>query len=457
MRPNEKDKRNMIYSQLFQNNQYNAMNKSPVDMSDIDVHTNPDFEMVRYNRDEIQESISVYGDMVYRMALIQSGNTESADILYQKTFSNLVRKKDFVPAGETRKRWLVREVTSCKCRRKGYPSANVITECVYKLSKQKRIIFHLHFYEKYSSNEISGILKISERDINCYIESILKEMPNILEAERVWESENYIARYQEEMSSVKHDSMLDEKIKDRANRPIPKITGKTIAGYFLAFATIAFCLWGAWDTIINTYHFDKSFTYLINSIEKVDVYLDETKMVDFTPEQYEKVFGTTKDSGQEPMFVYKDINTYEELYDITGIEIFGANVLEWDTFVLSIHSKQYPVSQRGIIDKTHKIGQINGLFTYLEENYRLEIYFKVKDYTNPDEFLGLYQKKVNYSYEYAEGKYANFKCTGTKSSPISQDIYFVEDGMLYILSQVEATMEATEKVKDLLDLMAGNK
>ena len=160
MRPNEKDKRNMIYSQLFQNNQYNAMNRSPVDVSDIEDHNVQELGTIQYNRDEIHESISKYGDMVYRLALIQGGNTESADIIYQKTFLKLVRRKEYVPAGETRKRWLLREVISCKCKRRGYLSASAITECVYNLSKQKRIIFHLHFNENYPQSEIAEILKI---------------------------------------------------------------------------------------------------------------------------------------------------------------------------------------------------------------------------------------------------------------------------------------------------------
>ena len=52
MKPNEKEKQNMIYSQLFQNNQYAAMNKSPVEISDIENHSVQTLDTIRYNRDE---------------------------------------------------------------------------------------------------------------------------------------------------------------------------------------------------------------------------------------------------------------------------------------------------------------------------------------------------------------------------------------------------------------------
>ena len=456
MKPNEKERQNMIYSQLFQNDQYAAMNKSPVEISDIENHSVQTLDIIRYNRDEIQESISMYADMVYRIALIHSGNTDTADIIYQKTFLKFIRNKEYVPAGETRKRWFIREVVNSKIKRRGYPSIGGIVECVYKLPKRKRIIFHLHFYENYSLSEIAGFLKGSEREITDYIESCLKEMPKILQAERIWESENYIARYQEEMNSVKHDFLLDEKIKDKANKPIPKITGKTIKGYIVAFAIALFCLWGAWDTLINAYHFDKSFTYFFNSIPKVEVHLDKTEMVEFSPEQFRKAFGVEMNFKQNRSTVSKNFDTYEEFYKATGIEIFGADALEWENLYFYVDSSHYPLLLNKMSFQIYNYGSINCRFTYLEEEYHLKIIFKINDFTSPDEILDFPQYKANYSYKYEEDKYAAFICNGMTTTPISQDIYFVEDGILYVLRQVDATLEATEKVKNLLDLMAAN-
>ena len=86
----------------------------------------------------------------------------------------------------------------------------------------------------------------------------------------------------------------------------------------------------------------------------------------------------------------------------------------------------------------------------------MKIIFKINDFSSPDEILDFPQYKANYSYKYAEDKYAAFIYNGMTTTPISQDIYFVEDGILYVLRQVDATLEATEKVKNLLDLMAAN-
>lgn len=87
MRPNEKDKRNMIYSQLFN---YNKSYRDPVNAMDITESNIQEFDVVKYNRDEILEAIGKLGDMVYRLALIQGGNTETADLIYQKTFLKIL-------------------------------------------------------------------------------------------------------------------------------------------------------------------------------------------------------------------------------------------------------------------------------------------------------------------------------------------------------------------------------
>lgn len=44
--------------------------------------------MAVYNSDELKVVLEEYGDMVYRMALVQGKNTESADVIYQKSFGN---------------------------------------------------------------------------------------------------------------------------------------------------------------------------------------------------------------------------------------------------------------------------------------------------------------------------------------------------------------------------------
>lgn len=49
-----------------------------------------------YNSSEMKEIIDTYGDTVYRMALVQCKNTESADSIYQNVFFKLARRKEQV-------------------------------------------------------------------------------------------------------------------------------------------------------------------------------------------------------------------------------------------------------------------------------------------------------------------------------------------------------------------------
>ena len=84
----------------------------------------------------------------------------------------------------------------------------------------------------------------------------------------------------------------------------------------------------------------------------------------------------------------------------------------------------------------------------------MEVLFKVNGYTEKNEILKIRNKKANYSYEYRDGKYAYFIYQGMGASNLAQNIYFVENGMLYSIYNVPATLDANEKIMKLLDAMA---
>ena len=239
-----------------------------------------------YNSSEMKEIIDTYGDTVYRMALIQGKNTESADSIYQKVFFKLARRKEQVPFGESLRRWLLKETIKCNIKRRGYHSAGEVIGCVQKLPKKYRAWFHLVYYEGYKLHEIASFLAIDEQTVADGVEKSRHKMMQILEEERVRECENYAARYKEELDAVRHDSMQDEKILKMADRPIRKLTFKKISFTIVTAMVIGYCVYWLWDVCINMYHIEESIPYFLNSINKTKIALDETTTIDIDLNKY---------------------------------------------------------------------------------------------------------------------------------------------------------------------------
>ena len=404
-----------------------------------------------YNSKEMKEIIDTYGDTVYRMALIKGKNTESADAIYQKVFFKLARRKEQVPFGESLRRWLLRETIKCNIKRSGYHSIGEILGCVQKLPEKNRAWFHLQSYERYKQYEIASFLRIEEQFVAEGIEQCENSMLKILEEEHVRECEEYVTRYCEELNTVHHDPMLDEKILKMADKPIRKITIGKVYFSICIIAVFGFCISWLWDVCINMYRLDESFTYLINSMYCVDIVLDETTMLEIDLDKYIE----RSNSERKSKYISNRFDSYEEFNEFTGVKLFGFDHVSSEDLFTSIQNRSIAVSKQDPLYKIWIFGRIGTQIEHNDERYYLDVYFKVKDYTNPNDILKVQKKIANYSYEYREGKFAYFICTGSQRAPISQEIYFVEDGMLYCITKVQATLEATEKVKDLLDVMAG--
>ena len=64
-------------------------------------------------RVDIQELITEYSDMVYRLAYAYAGNSFDADEIYQEVFFRLIRKKPDFKGREHAKAWLLRVTINC--------------------------------------------------------------------------------------------------------------------------------------------------------------------------------------------------------------------------------------------------------------------------------------------------------------------------------------------------------
>ena len=125
-----------------------------------------------------EQLVSVYGDMVYRLAYAQTRSRHDADDIFQEVFLQTVRKRPVFDSEEHEKAWLLRvainrakDVSGAFWRRnrvswESYmdelefvqPEDRSLFEAVMRLPEKYRIVIHLFYYEDYSVEEISAVL-----------------------------------------------------------------------------------------------------------------------------------------------------------------------------------------------------------------------------------------------------------------------------------------------------------
>lgn len=127
---------------------------------------------------------AAYGAMLFRLALSQLGTREAAEDVVQEVFLKRMSRREFRDA-EHEKRWLIR-VTINECRslwrKEGrrrevslagcLPAAELspdlrlqTEEMLRSMEPETRLVFHLHYYEGYSLNEIGKMLGWSESKV----------------------------------------------------------------------------------------------------------------------------------------------------------------------------------------------------------------------------------------------------------------------------------------------------
>lgn len=116
-----------------------------------------------------------YRDDVYRLAVNYTRNLSEAEDVCQTVFLKLMEQPELIPGRE--KAWLM-QVTANECRdllrsswwKRTVPleEAFAVTrtesdETIYLLGKlppKYRVVLYLHYYEQYTTSEISQLLKI---------------------------------------------------------------------------------------------------------------------------------------------------------------------------------------------------------------------------------------------------------------------------------------------------------
>ncbi len=125
----------------------------------------------------------LYGNMLFKISMVQLGNKEDAEEAMQETFYRLLYNAPEFNGDQHEKAWLIRTIVNiCKDMRKSawyrkvlkteeieayYDNSSdseVMMEILRLPAKYKAVI-HLHYFEDYSVREIADILKIKESAI----------------------------------------------------------------------------------------------------------------------------------------------------------------------------------------------------------------------------------------------------------------------------------------------------
>ena len=141
-----------------------------------------------------EQLVSVYGDMVYRLAYAQTRSRHDADDIFQEVFLQTVRKRPVFDSEEHEKAWLIRvNINVCKnflrfhslhpmvdyeklTMKYHTEEENGLMDELFQLSQKSKEVLILHYVEGYTNAEIGKILRISESAVKKRMERARKEL-----------------------------------------------------------------------------------------------------------------------------------------------------------------------------------------------------------------------------------------------------------------------------------------
>ena len=150
------------------------------------------------DKEQLEQTITTYADMIYRIALHHVRNTTDAEDIFQEVCIALMTRN---PPRDTQrlKHWIIR-TTINKCnsfhrllwqKRENIedydylasPQQQKIMEEIYALPKNYRNVIYLYYYENYTVAEIAEILKKNSNTINSHLQRARKKLKDILTEE----------------------------------------------------------------------------------------------------------------------------------------------------------------------------------------------------------------------------------------------------------------------------------
>ncbi len=148
----------------------------------------------------VEEVLSRYSDMVYRLAYARTKNRQDAEDITQEVFLKYMRSEKSFADEEHRKAWLLRVTANTSksiltsawakhyARMEELPEESCQIEeksevfyAVQKLPEKYRIVIQLYYYEELSVQEISEILSKKESTVKSLLRRGRERVKNLLE------------------------------------------------------------------------------------------------------------------------------------------------------------------------------------------------------------------------------------------------------------------------------------
>jgi len=175
------------------------------------------------NREELSKSAAAHRDTVFRVALGYVKNIHDADDVAQNVFMKLYRHEKGFVSSESEKAWLIRVTineskdllrSSWKKNRDDLDESLVVPffekgddfelyDYVVSLKPKYRTVIYLHYYEGYSTKEISSILKMPQSTVTTQLSRARKQLKESIENQSRDEENEFLWHYCAERERAK--------------------------------------------------------------------------------------------------------------------------------------------------------------------------------------------------------------------------------------------------------------
>lgn len=147
-----------------------------------------------------QQMIKKHFNTVYRLALLKTKNSHTADDVLQEVFLRFLKTDKPFESDEHVKFWLIRVTVNCSNSMLSSswfkktvslpetlaffnPEESDLYLTVAKLPQKYRTVIHLYYYEDYSVKEIANALKIKESTVKSQLKRGREKLKTMLEKE----------------------------------------------------------------------------------------------------------------------------------------------------------------------------------------------------------------------------------------------------------------------------------
>ena len=153
---------------------------------------------------DVEQAVEEHADMVYRLALLKTGQPADADDVFSEVFLRLVKYRHKIKSAEHLKAWLLRVTINC-CHRhqssawrrkvfsmetygreepeqlQAFPSESPVFQAVQALPQAYRDVVQLYYFEQDTVRETASILGRPEGTVKSLLSRARGQLKDFLQ------------------------------------------------------------------------------------------------------------------------------------------------------------------------------------------------------------------------------------------------------------------------------------